>query len=248
MKINRFKRWSSCLQIQPPSRLDTVGLFISACLLFSTSFLCQAKPNTTDIEQQYQVLAPYKLQIDQRLTSVNPLLDHIFKQLKNKSLPKSLVLVPMLESSYNAKAVSHANAAGLWQLIPATAMRFGLTVDSNVDERFDTQASTKAALDYLAFLYNKFDQNLALTLAAYNAGEGRIARAIKKAGTDDFQQLTLPKETHQYVSRFFALEKLIDIGQLQHSSFQPLLLFAAKSAAPSQPLIDFSRLPPLVNL
>ncbi|MCV5979642.1 transglycosylase SLT domain-containing protein, partial [Escherichia coli] len=76
-------------------------------------------------------------------------------------------------------------------------------------------------LDYLAFLYNKFDQNLALTLAAYNAGEGRIARAIKKAGTDDFQQLTLPKETHQYVSRFFALEKLIDIGQLQHSSFQP---------------------------
>ncbi|NVC49087.1 lytic transglycosylase domain-containing protein [Vibrio diabolicus] len=248
MKINRSKRCSSCLQIQSPSRLSTVGLFIFIALLSCLSITSQAKPSPADIQTQYQVLAPYKPQIAKRLDSSSLVIHHIFKQLQSHSLPKSLALVPMLESSYNPKAVSHANAAGLWQLIPATAMRFGLTVDSNVDERFDTQASTKAALDYLAFLYNKFDQNLALTLAAYNAGEGRIARAIKKAGTDDFQQLTLPKETHQYVSRFFALEKLIDIGQLQHSSFQPLLLFAAESAAPSQPLIDFSRLPPLVNL
>ncbi len=156
--------------------------------------------------------------------------------------------MPMLESSYNPKAVSHANAAGLWQLIPATAQRFGLTVDTKQDDRFDTEASTAAALKYLTFLYNKFDQNMALTLAAYNAGEGRVARAIQRAGSNDFQKLTLPKETRQYVSRFFALEKLIDIGQLQSSSFQPLLLFASDAPMVSQPLIDFSPLPPLVNL
>ncbi len=133
------------------------------------SFLSIAKPNEETITQQYQVLAPYQSQIAKRLDSVRPLLDHIFKQLKLQSLPPTFVLLPMLESSYNPQAVSHANAAGLWQLIPATATRFGLQVSDTDDERFDTKASTQAALKYLAFLYEKFDQDLALTLAAYNA-------------------------------------------------------------------------------
>ncbi|MCS0026060.1 lytic transglycosylase domain-containing protein [Vibrio alginolyticus] len=248
MKINRSKRCSSCLQIQSPSRLSTVGLFIFIALLSCLSITSQAKPSSADIQTQYQVLAPYKPQIAKRLDSSSLVIHHIFKQLQSHSLPKSLALVPMLESSYNPKAVSHANAAGLWQLIPATAQRFGLTVDTKQDDRFDTEASTAAALKYLTFLYNKFDQNMALTLAAYNAGEGRVARAILRAGSNDFQKLTLPKETRQYVSRFFALEKLIDIGQLQPSSFQPLLLFSSDAPMVSQPLIDFSPLPPLVNL
>ncbi|EJL6744664.1 lytic transglycosylase domain-containing protein [Vibrio alginolyticus] len=248
MKINRSKRCSSCLQIQSPSRLSTVGLFIFIAFLSYLPFTCQAKPNAVDIQTQYQVLAPYKPQIAKRLDSSKPVINHIFKQLQNHSLPNSLALVPMLESSYNPKAVSHANAAGLWQLIPATAKRFGLTINTKQDDRFDTEASTTAALKYLAFLYNKFDQNMALTLAAYNAGEGRVARAIQRAGSRDFQQLTLPNETRQYVSRFYALEKLIDIGQLQSSSFQPLHLFAPDAPMISQPLVDFSRLPPLVNL
>ncbi|NNN56956.1 lytic transglycosylase domain-containing protein [Vibrio sp. 1-2 (7-a)] len=248
MKINRSKRCSSCLQIQSPSRLSTVGLFIFIALLSCFSITSQAKPSPADIQTQYQVLAPYKPQIAKRLDSSSLVIHHIFKQLQSHSLPKTLALVPMLESSYNPKAVSHANAAGLWQLIPATAQRFGLTVDTKQDDRFDTEASTAAALKYLTFLYNKFDQNMALTLAAYNTGEGRVARAIQRAGSNDFQKLTLPKETRQYVSRFFALEKLIDIGQLQSSSFQPLLLFASDAPMVSQPLIDFSPLPPLVNL
>lgn len=248
MKINRSKRCSSCLQIQSPSRLSTVGLFIFIALLSCLSITSQAKPSSADIQTQYQVLAPYKPQIAKRLDSSILVIHHIFKQLQSHSLPKSLALVPMLESSYNPKAVSHANAAGLWQLIPATAQRFGLTVDTKQDDRFDTEASTAAALKYLTFLYNKFDQNMALTLAAYNAGEGRVARAIQRAGSNDFQKLTLPKETRQYVSRFFALEKLIDIGQLQPSSFQPLLLFSSDAPMVSQPLIDFNPLPPLVNL
>ncbi len=210
--------------------------------------MTMAKPHKATIDQQYQVLAPYQTQITQRLDSVSPLLDHIFKQLKQKSLPANLVLVPMLESSYNPKAVSHANAAGLWQLIPATATRFGLQVSDKQDERFDAKASTQAAIKYLEFLYNKFDQDIALTLAAYNAGEGRVARAIKKADSRDFTALTLPKETQQYVNRFYALERLVNIQQLRTDSFQPLLLFANHSIIYAEPLIDLSRLPPLVEL
>ncbi|GEA25005.1 hypothetical protein VH1807_contig00059-0077 [Vibrio harveyi] len=154
----------------------------------------------------------------------------------------------MLESSYNPQAVSHANAAGLWQLIPATATRFGLQVSDTDDERFDTKASTQAALKYLAFLYEKFDQDLALTLAAYNAGEGRVSRAMKNAGSRNFDALTLPNETQEYVNRFYALERLVDVQQLRTDSFQPLLLFSDQSSIYTKPLIDLSRLPPLVEL
>ncbi|PAW11993.1 lytic murein transglycosylase [Vibrio sp. V1B] len=223
-----------------------VGFFVLCAMCLSS--MTMAKPHEVTISQQYQVLAPYQTQISQRLDSVSPLLDHIFKQLKQKSLPANLVLVPMLESSYNPKAVSHANAAGLWQLIPATATRFGLQVSDKQDERFDTKASTQAAIRYLEFLYNKFDQDIALTLAAYNAGEGRVARAIKKADSRDFAALTLPKETQQYVNRFYALERLVNIQQLRTDSFQPLLLFANHPTIYAEPLIDLSRLPPLVEL
>lgn len=223
-----------------------VGFFVLCLMLLSPRAF--AKPNHASIEQQFQILAPYQTQITQRLDSVSPLLDHIFKQLKQQSLPADLVLVPMLESSYNAKAVSHANAAGLWQLIPATATRFGLQVNNALDERFDTEASTRAALKYFAFLYNKFEQDMALTLAAYNAGEGRVARAIKKAGSKEFSALALPKETQQYVHRFYALNRLVDVHQLRSDAFQPLQLFANPSLLNTQPLIDLNKLPPLVKL
>ncbi|BBM66243.1 hypothetical protein VA249_28890 [Vibrio alfacsensis] len=175
-------------------------------------------------------------------------MNYILKNLKQRALPEQFVLVPMLESSYDSQAVSHANAAGLWQLIPATATRFGLKVTSEYDERFDERASTLAAIDYLAFLYNKFDQDMALTLAAYNAGEGRVMKAINKADSSQFALLGLPKETRQYVSRFYALQQLIDIKQIEPASFQPMLLFSSSSNFNVQPLIAQDRLPPLIEL
>ncbi|MGR5323590.1 MULTISPECIES: lytic transglycosylase domain-containing protein [Vibrio] len=248
MKSALSKRFSLCPQTLIPSRCSSVGFLFVALSLVSPSSSAHAKPHRDDIQHQYQVLVPYKSQIAERLDSASSLIDHIFKQLKLKSLPANLVLVPMLESSYNLDAVSHANAAGLWQLIPATAIRFGLQVSSDNDQRFDAEASTQAALAYLAFLYQKFGHDITLTLAAYNAGEGRVARAIKRAGTDDFNLLTLPKETQQYVQRFYALEQLVDVSKLRSDSFQPLLLFSSPSVHHPQPLIDLGRLPPLIDL
>ncbi|WP_435248306.1 lytic transglycosylase domain-containing protein [Vibrio sp. nBUS_14] len=229
---------------QPWCRL--IGFFLLGLTCFSPPSL--ATPDKASIAQQHQVLAPYQPQINKRLNSVSPLLNHIFTQLKQYQLPADFVLIPMLESSYNPKAVSSANAAGLWQLIPATAIRFGLQVSDNEDQRFDSKASTQAALAYLAFLYKKFDKDIALTLAAYNAGEGRVARAIRKAGSPDFKALTLPKETHQYVSRFYALQQLIDTQALNPNLFQPFMLFSSQRNIIEQPLIDFTPLPSLISL
>ena len=218
------------------------------CMLLSV-YLCAVYPLNasllpTEFEHELAVLTPYKKQIEQRLAMNRPLIQNIAEQLSIQPLPPQLILLPMLESSYNPKAISHANAAGLWQLIPATAQRFGLKIDASQDQRFDIQASTEAAIEYLAFLHNKFD-DLALTIAAYNAGEGRVSRAIKKSGSRQFSTLALPLETTQYVRRFYALHNLIEIEELLGKQPNTLFLFGEFNQSP---LVVLSPLPPLITL
>lgn len=199
------------------------------------------------IDRQHEVLSPYQTQISARFDLYQPLLGHIFSQLKKRSLPPQLALLPMLESSLNPDAISHAGARGLWQLMPATAQRFGLTITPQ-DQRLDVFHSTDAALQYLTFLYNKFSGDLALTIAAYNAGEGRVARAMARANSREFEHLILPAETRQYVARFYALNGLVDVDKLDSGSFSPLMLFSSQPRLTRQPLIDLQPLPPLVKL
>ncbi|WP_338163216.1 lytic transglycosylase domain-containing protein [Vibrio sp. 10N] len=210
--------------------------------------VCYAKPTQADVAPHIAKLKPYQAHITKKFEEFSPLVNEIFKQLNKQSLPESLVLVPMLESSYNPKAVSPAKAAGLWQLMPATAKRFGLTVDQNLDQRFDIEPSTHAAMQYLSFLHRKFEGDINLTLAAYNAGEGRVQRAINKAGSREFSKLTLPNETVHYVRRFYALMSLVDIASLKRNHVETLWLFASDTSWQQAPLIDLTPLPPLISL
>lgn len=124
-----------------------------------------------------------------------------------EGLPAELAYVALVESEFRAEAVSGAKAKGFWQFMPATGRRFGLAQDSWVDERSDTEKATRAAAQYLRHLHDVFeDWNLAL--AAYNAGEGTVRRAIRRHGTNDFWELSraraLPRETRDYVPRIQA--------------------------------------------
>lgn len=216
----------------------------AALLWIGCTSITHAAPLPAQVAAELAVLSPYRVQIQSRLNANRQLIGHISVQLQANKLPTLLVLLPMLESSFDPNAVSHANAAGLWQLIPATAQRFGLQVSPQHDQRFDSKASTDAAIQYLRFLYHKFD-DLALTIAAYNAGEGRVARAIKRAGSADFSALTLPDETTQYVSRFYALRELVEVDHLTKTQPQTMFLFGQQS---HQPLIDLAPLAPLIKL
>ncbi|MFA0441113.1 lytic murein transglycosylase [Vibrio sp. 10N.286.49.C2] len=238
-------------------RVVTIAVLSLLFMFSSTSFAISSQPSTISqsaITPHLEILKPYQAAILNKLDTFSPLINDFFKQLTHHSLPESLILIPMLESSYNPKAVSAANAAGLWQLIPATATRFGLTVNDHKDDRFDIEASTSAALKYLDFLYRKFDGDINLTLAAYNAGEGRVQRAVSRAGTRQFDRLILPSETRQYVLRYHALLTLVDLDKLKQpgtttqETFTPLFLFGQHSAKKQASLIDLTPLPALISL
>jgi hypothetical protein len=129
--------------------------------------------------------------------------------LKNAKAPEDLVYLAMIESGFNNNARSHARAVGAWQFISATGRRYGLDVNWWVDERRDVEKSTIAAVQYLKELNAMFG-SWHLAAAAYNAGEAKIGRAIKKYKTNDFWELCdkryryLRPETKNYVPKLFA--------------------------------------------
>jgi membrane-bound lytic murein transglycosylase D len=151
-------------------------------------------------------------QLNRTSKRAEPYLFFIVEQLRERGMPLELALLPIVESSYQPQATSRSQAAGLWQFIPSTGTQYGLKQNWWYDGRRDVQASTQAALDYLQYLNNMFNGDWALSLAAYNAGEGTISRAVQKAQAkgepSDYWSLDLPDETEHYVPRLLALVRM----------------------------------------
>ncbi|KAA0893083.1 transglycosylase SLT domain-containing protein [Pusillimonas sp. ANT_WB101] len=137
---------------------------------------------------------------------------YIVDELNRRGLPTELALLPFIESAYNPTALSSSKASGLWQFIPSTGKYFNLQQDGWRDQRRDTIASTNAALDYLAYLYD-FQGDWYLALASYNWGEGAVKRAMGKnalAGKPtDYLSLNMPDETRNYVPKLQAIKNII---------------------------------------
>ncbi|MFH6567459.1 lytic transglycosylase domain-containing protein [Pseudomonas kulmbachensis] len=138
---------------------------------------------------------------------------YIVERLEERNMPLELALLPAIESAYNPMAYSHANAVGLWQFIPSTGRYFNLRQTRAYDGRRDITASTIAALNYLNRLHDMFNGDWLLALAAYNAGEGTVSRAIErneKLGLPtDYWNLPLPQETKDYVPKLLALSQVV---------------------------------------
>ena len=140
-------------------------------------------------------------------------LPYILAELERRDMPLELALLPIVESAYDPFAYSHGRAAGLWQMIPGTARRFGIKQNWWYDGRRDVVDSTRAALDYLEYLEELNDGNWLNAIASYNSGEGNVLRAARKnrkAGKPiDFWYLKLPKETSMYVPKLLALVEIV---------------------------------------
>ncbi|MBL4940868.1 MAG: LysM peptidoglycan-binding domain-containing protein [Colwellia sp.] len=142
-----------------------------------------------------------------------PFLYYIVEELEKNGVPIELALLPIVESAFDPFAYSHGRASGMWQFVPATGKRFGMKQNWWYDGRRDVIASTDGAIKYMKYLHKFFDGDWLLALAAYNSGEGRVRRAVRKnkrlGKNTDFWSLDLPKETRAYVPKLLALADII---------------------------------------
>ncbi|MCB9366084.1 MAG: LysM peptidoglycan-binding domain-containing protein [Calditrichaeota bacterium] len=130
--------------------------------------------------------------------------------LREEGIPDDLLYLSMIESGLNLNAYSYAHAAGLWQFIPGTGRNYGLHIDRSYDERRHVELATRAACGYLRTLYEMFG-DWYLAMAAYNCGEGRIAREIKRYNTKDYWKMhKLPRQTRGYVPTYLAARAICE--------------------------------------
>jgi membrane-bound lytic murein transglycosylase MltF len=168
-----------------------------------------------DFDQKYRsVFSPTVGAAMKRLDQLRPLLTPI---LENEGIPQEIAAVVVVESGGMRNALSPKGALGLWQLMPDTARKYGLVVTPSRDERLDVEKSTHAATHYLRDLHQRFG-SWPLALAAYNAGEQRVQRAVEQAGTPDFIRLSslrlLPQETRNYVPAVLSAMQLLGVSYI----------------------------------
>ncbi|KGE03549.1 LysM peptidoglycan-binding domain-containing protein [Pseudohaliea rubra] len=170
---------------------------------------------------------------------------HIVEAVEARGMPAEIALLPLVESTLNPYAVSPQRAAGLWQIMPATADYLGMPRDWWYDGRLDVRVATEVALDYLQSLHDQFDGDWLLALAAYNAGKGRVARAIarnERAGRPtDYWSLQLPRETRHYVPRLLALSAIVRYADTLGAELSPVPNAPAFVAVPTGGQIELQR-------
>jgi membrane-bound lytic murein transglycosylase D len=186
-----------------PSHGNTVWIRISNGMQFAPDILNE------QIEEEilwFRNNPDYLTQVTERAA---PFIYKVVEEIERRGLPMELALLPIIESAYNPGARSSQDAAGLWQFMAPTATSLGLKRDWWYDARHDPVASTSAAMDYLEALHAQFGNDWLLTLAAYNAGQGNVQRAIHNNSDNsletDFWSLSLPRETQRHVPRLIGL-------------------------------------------
>jgi membrane-bound lytic murein transglycosylase D len=137
----------------------------------------------------------------------------VIKELEKNNLPIELSILPYIESNYDPFSISPSGAVGMWQFMPRTGRLYELNKSWWNEDRHDPFKSTEAAIGYLKYLYQRFDGDIYLSIAAYNAGPSLVDKRInqnKRKGEDiDFWSLNLPTQTKNYVPKYIALRELI---------------------------------------
>jgi membrane-bound lytic murein transglycosylase D len=178
-----------------------------------------------DSEQQLKWFASHPDYMLRVVNRAQPYLFYIVEEVQKRGLPMEVALLPIVESGFKPNAYSKSHAAGLWQFIPGTGRVYGLPQNWWYDGRRDVIASTQAALTYLEKLHQDFG-DWQLAFAAYNCGEGTVARAIKRNQAQgkpiDFWSLKLPRETSAYVPKLMAVSHLIKFPERYELDLTPI--------------------------
>jgi hypothetical protein len=191
-----------------PEAVDGDGLTVER-----SEFACLDHPLIDVWEDRLRTQRSYRVTTIDSLVRGNQYLGRFREILRNAGLPPELALLPVVESSFRVNARGPGGSVGLWQFQAPTARRFGLIVNRKRDDRLDPERATQAAVAYLAVLHDRYE-DWPLALAAYNAGEGRVDRALKRLPDANYWDLIaarrLSKITGDYVPRFFATVRMVE--------------------------------------
>lgn len=170
-------------------------------------------PDNDDIESQKRFFIRNQKLLKTASENAAPFLYHIVTELERRKMPLELALLPIVESTYNPKAGSFSGVLGIWQFSAGTGRNFGLKQNAWYDGRRDVIESSRAAMDYLQYLYSNVEQDWLSAVAAFNAGEGRVFKAIERnryrGKPTDFWSLDLPKQNTSYIPKLLALAELL---------------------------------------
>jgi len=221
-----------CQQIEVyqenPSELNVIDIGIEANVIEINSnppyqdvwdFIKQNNTSQNTNILNDQVLAYMNMHLkdldkfDEYLNDSYYFLYFVIQELEKNNLPLELAILPYIESNYDPFSISSSGAVGIWQFMPRTGRLYQLDRSWWNEDRHDPFRSTEAAVKYLKYLYQRFDENIYHTLAAYNAGPSLLDRRInqnKRRGMDtDFWSLNVPVQTKNYVPKYIALKELI---------------------------------------
>jgi membrane-bound lytic murein transglycosylase D len=168
--------------------------------------LPESDPRLTRLHEQWFTSRPAYL--ERAVQRSRLYLFHIAEEVEKRGMPMEIALLPIIESAFNPQAMSPMKASGIWQFIPSTGKVYGLQQNAWYDGRRDILLATRAALDYLQNLHQMFG-DWELALAAYNCGEGCVARAQSRGRGNDYASIKLPNETRNYVPKLVAVRNII---------------------------------------
>ncbi len=190
--------------------------------------------------------------LDRVADRARPYLYHVVSELQSRNMPLELALLPIIESAYHPFAYSPSHASGLWQFIPGTGKRFGLKQNWWYDGRRDVVSATDAALRYLQQLSERFNGDWELALAAYNAGEYRIERAVRtnldKGRSARFWSLKLPRETRHSGPGLWAIAEIVANPGKYNLTLKPIENVPYFAEVPVDGQIDLARVSELSGL
>lgn len=210
--------------VAKPSAPKTTGTSIWNTI--SSDFKLDHRAQSSQVKAEIRKLLADQIKFNQILKAAGPYIYFIHSQTQAKGLPAEIALIPVIESEFNPNDYSSKGATGLWQLMSGTARELGVKVMSGYDGRRNVVFSTKAALAYFNDLGGYFKGNWYLALAAYNAGQDRIDKAMRRTGSNSFWNLPLPKETQYYVPKLLAVAAIVQDPEkygvkLPHVANQP---------------------------
>jgi len=208
-------------------------------------------PEQIEIKKQIEFYTKNKTYINHLTNNATPYIYYIYQQTHKRNMPAEIALLPMVESNYSPFLYSKQGATGLWQIMPGTASGFHLDINWWYDGRRDTEASTTAALDYLDYLHNYFNDWL-LAIAAYNCGEGTVQQAIrhnkKLNKPTTFWALSLPYQTKTYVPKLLALATIMHNPQQYSVTLPNIPNKPYFKSIPMSGQIDFSLIATLADM